>query len=124
MSNTFVIKTTEQERLVIRETGIPGPVGPPGPVGGISPELSLFLMWEQVHNSNFETFTYLPDGTLTDLDLWADDTLAVKVFNKYFNYVSGVLVSIVVTRISDGKTETKDFTYSSGVLVSKKVTQS
>ena len=94
----------------------------PYATGAFPASLELFLAWEQSYPTNYHTFSYAV-GVLTDIDIYADNTLAVHIFNKHFTYTLGVLTQIVVTRISDGSTETKNFTYTLGSLTSIQVTQ-
>ena len=117
------VKVTEESAKVIRILeGPPGPVGPAGPASALPDELKLFLMWDALYASHHLVYTYSL-GNLTDIDMYQDNTLAVHVFNKSFIYSLGNLTQIVVTRIVDSSTETRDFTYTLGVLTSVDVVQ-
>jgi hypothetical protein len=52
--------------------------------------------------------TYV-DGALDTIDLY--DSTPTKLYEKQFNYTSGLLTSIVLTRLSDMETWTKTMTY-------------
>lgn len=110
-------------------SGLPGATGPqgiqgiPGVDGGQDPHLALFLFWDINHPTYFLKYVYI-GAVLDRIDMYVDNTMAVKLMSKQFNYTSTVLTQIVITRISDSKTETKDFTYTLGVLTAQQVTQS
>ena len=110
------IVTEEQAPFVINTfvQGLPGP---------FSKQLGLFLMWSNAYPSFFKHFNYDQDGNLQSIDLWSDNSMSLKIFNKAFNYDSGILTSIVVTDIQSGLTETKTFNYENNVLVSQDVVQ-
>ena len=102
-------------------TSLTGPRGPVGP-SSFPPQLGLFLAWDVYYPSHYNLFTYSA-GTLTAIDIYADNTLAVHIFNKNFTYSAGTLIQELITHIPDGKTETRTFTYSSGTLVNIQYTQ-
>lgn len=129
------VKVTEQTAKIIRvlegpqgptgpqgATGPQGPVGPQGPAAVLPDSLRLFLMWDALYPSHHLVYTYTL-GNLTSIDMYEDNTLAVHVFNKTFVYTLGVLTQIVVTRVLDSSTETRDFNYTLGNLTSVDVAQ-
>lgn len=64
-----------------------------------------------------KTLTY-SGAALTDIDIYVDDTLAIKLFNKNLTYSGDTLTSIVITRMSDGASITKTLGYSGSILSS------
>lgn len=72
--------------------------------------LELEMSFKAANLSNYKEFTYTA-GDLTGIDIYEDDTKAVKLFNKIFTCISGTLTQLVLTRVSDSATLTKDFNY-------------
>lgn len=104
------------------DDGDQGIQGVPGADGSTSPTLGLFLFWDHNHPSFYLRYSYI-GGVLDIVDMFEDNTLTTKLMSKQFNYTLGVLSQIVITRISDAKTEVKDFAYVGGNLSSQTVSQ-
>lgn len=117
------VKVEEQTTKIVRIfEGATGPAGPAGPPATLPPSLSLFLMWDALYPTHYKKFVYSL-GVLTAINMYTDNTLTTQIFGKAFTYSLGVLTQIVVTRISDSSTETKNFGYSLGILDNIQVTQ-
>jgi hypothetical protein len=71
-------------------------------------ELETSFKAAKLHNYKELTYT---DGDLTSVDIYENNTKAVKLFNKTLTYTLGYLTQTVLTRISDSATLTKDFVY-------------
>lgn len=50
-------------------------------------------------------------NVLTGIDIYVDNTMAIKLFGKVLAYTGDDLTSIVITRISDGASITKTLSY-------------
>lgn len=94
-----------------------GPAGSGSSVYTSSEKLNMELemSFKAAKIDNYTEYGYT-DGTLTSIDIWETAAKLVKLFGKAFTYNSGDLTKIVLTRVSDGATLTKDFTYSDGAL--------
>lgn len=66
-------------------------------------------------SDNFTKLTYT-GSTLTKIEIFEDNTMAVKLLQKDLTYAGGQLTQVVITRTSDSATLTKTLTYAGSAL--------
>lgn len=72
----------------------------------------------------FKTLIYLADGTLDQIDSFADAAKTDKTYNQALTYSVGALTKLRLTRVADGAQWDKDLTYDGeGNLVAIAVTE-
>jgi len=126
--NVVIDPGQEKQRVVTKEgtkgdigpQGLTGPQGPIGPAGADGSDgaisivdvdtLELEMEFILSNLTNFKE-TIFTDGLLTNLSTYTTPIKTTKLFNKDFTYVAGQLTQLVLTRVSDSATLTKEFTY-------------
>lgn len=77
---------------------------------------SIQLSWDY-NNPHYYSELIYTGSNVTQINYWDSSSKVTKLFSKAITYSGGLVSQVVVTRISDGKTLTKNFAYS-GSLVS------
>ena len=130
VSNTDNVVLTEKQikevELGLRkgDKGDQGDVGPDGPPGIQGPAgndgaftaadelaLEMEIAFKSANINNFRELIFT-SGLLTNLSIYTDSGKSTKLFNKDLTYdVNDTLTTIVLTRISDSVTLTKNLIY-------------
>lgn len=75
-------------------------------------DAELEMTWAVAFPKPYKEFSYNLTGDIVDYDVYADDTKAVHVFNKHFNYdINGNLIQVVTTNLITTQSKTKDIDY-------------
>jgi len=104
------------------DKGDTGDIGPQGPAGADGTDgvfdrcdqliLEMEMEFKTSYLCYYKEFTYNAQNVLTDLDIYSDSTLILKLFHKDFTYdVQKLLIQTDLYRISDGALLTSIFTY-------------
>lgn len=72
--------------------------------------LELQLAFKVANSSHFKELIFT-SGQLTNISIYTNSGKAIKLFNKNLTYASGLLSQVLLTRISDSKTITKNLIY-------------
>ena len=126
-----VVDVPADKEKVVTKSGPIGPIGPTGPVGATGAtgadgtmtaqqllNLELHLAFKLANITNFKETTFA-SGLMTNLSIYTNSSKAVKLFDKALSYNVGQLITIVITRITDSATLTKNLLYNpDGTLLS------
>lgn len=75
--------------------------------------LELEEAYKIAYTTDYKEFTYT-GSDITKVEIWEDDTKAVKLFTKDITYTSGNITQTVITDEITGKVLTSTFAYSGG----------
>jgi hypothetical protein len=77
-------------------------------------DVDIQIAFKLAYSSAYKEFTYNGSGQTTQIDIWEDNSKAVKLFTKTFVYSGSDLSSVTLVDEVSGKTMLKTFTYSGG----------
>ena len=80
--------------------------------------LEMEMEFKTSNLENYKELQYDVEGYLSNVSIWYDNTKALKIFNKDFNYNNGYLESTLLKRISDSALLLRTFEYTNGSLTS------
>lgn len=81
---------------------------------------ALKLLWKTAVSNQYTEYTYNQRKDLVQVDVWEDDTKAVKLFTRTLTYnAQGDLIQVVTTDETSGSVLTTDLTYTGRDLVTK-----
>ena len=72
---------------------------------------SMQFAWNYQVPHYYTQLTYTGDN-VTQIDYWDSPAMVTKIFNKTISYTGNLVTSVVLTRIVDGNTLTKNISYS------------
>jgi len=135
-SNVLVDDQEPKEKVITKEgttgadgpqgpQGVVGPAGATGPAGAQGPPgsnaafdeydaacLEMELSFSISNPNTLKETSYDNEGNLTNLSIYTSTEKTTKIFNKDFLYdPEGQLITILLTRISDNSTLTKEVSY-------------
>lgn len=113
-NQTLYVRTTESERVVIRDLPAPGPPGPPGDLPiTLEIELTLSRFYPNSHKEIIYSITD-PDGdsdVVQSINTYDSPAKAVLIFTKVFFYgLTGKIETIVSTYVPTGDKIVKNIT--------------
>ena len=79
--------------------------------------LEMEMEFKAAQLYNYKEFGY-SGNSLVSLDIYVDETKAVKLFEKTFTYTGNKLTQTYLTRISDGESLVRFFSYTGNNLIS------
>lgn len=106
-----IIRTVENERIIVRS--LPAP-GPPGPSGNVFPaSIKTELQLDPLYPGNHKEIVY--DSTeemVLSVKTWDSPAKTILLFQKTFQYdLAGKITSVTKTSVVDGKTIVTTLTY-------------
>ena len=76
------------------------------------PEAELEIDFFVQYPRPYKKYTYNPTGDIVDLDIYADETQTIHVYNKHFSYdTDGNLISVVSTNLISGLSKSRIISY-------------
>jgi hypothetical protein len=73
--------------------------------------LSLELQYYLLSPSFYTELSYNESDQVIDTDIWTSPAKTTHIFNKHLTWINNQVVTILITRITDGKTLQKDLIY-------------
>lgn len=72
--------------------------------------IRILLEFDIARNDKYKELTYV-GGDISQIDIWENNTKALKLFTKVITYTTGNITQTVLTDEQNAKTLTKDITY-------------